>query len=65
LSVVLPIIACVLLVAIWGRPLGWVLILLTATGLVAAVVLSVHHAEIIALGLANPSGRLFWRWQSP
>jgi Ca2+:H+ antiporter len=58
LSVVLPVIACALLVAVWGRPLGWALILLAATGLVAAVVLAVHHAEVIALRVGEPFGTL-------
>jgi len=57
-SVALPIIACALLAAVWGRPLGWVLLLLAAAGLVIAVVLGVHHAEVVAHRVGEPFGTL-------
>jgi len=57
-SLVLPILACALLAAVWGRPLGLVLVLLTAVGVVAAVVLGVHHAEVVAHRVGEPFGTL-------
>jgi Ca2+:H+ antiporter len=56
--VVLPIVACALLAAVWGRPLGWALVVLAAAGLVVAVVLGVHHAEVVALRVGEPYGTL-------
>jgi Ca2+:H+ antiporter len=56
--IVLPIVAGGVLVAIWGRPLGWALVLLAAAGLVVAVVLGVHHAEVVAHRVGEPFGTL-------
>jgi len=56
--VVLPVVACALLAAIWGRPLGWMLVALAAAGLVVAVVLGVHHAEVVAHRVGEPFGTL-------
>lgn len=57
-TVVVPVVACALLAAVWGRPLGWTLLLLVAAGLVAAVLLGVHHAEIVAHRVGEPFGTL-------
>ncbi|MCG3202012.1 MAG: Sodium-potassium/proton antiporter ChaA [Gammaproteobacteria bacterium] len=57
-NVVVPVIACALLAAVWGRPLGWALVLLAAAVLVAAVVLGVHHAEVVAHRVGEPFGTL-------
>jgi Ca2+:H+ antiporter len=57
-SVVLPVLSCLLLAAIWERPLGWVLLSVVVTGMVAAVFTAVHHAEIIALRGGEPFGTL-------
>lgn len=57
-SIALPVLACVLLAAIWERPLGWVLLGIVVTALVAAVFTAVHHAEIIALRVGEPFGTL-------
>jgi len=55
---VLPIVACAALAAVWGRPMGWALVLLAAIGLLAAVVLGVHHAEVVAHRVGEPFGTL-------
>jgi Ca2+:H+ antiporter len=57
-SVALPIIACLLLAAIWGRSLGWFLFSLAAAGLFACVIVAVHHAEVIAHRVGEPFGTL-------
>lgn len=57
-SIALPVLACVLLAAIWERPLGWVLLGIVVTALVVAVFTAVHHAEIIALRVGEPFGTL-------
>ncbi len=54
----IPIAACVALAAIWGRPLDWFLLLVVATALVAAVLVAVHHAEVIAHRVGEPFGTL-------
>jgi Ca2+:H+ antiporter len=48
----------VLLAAVWGRPLGLILVLLTAGGVVTAVALGVHHAEVVAHRVGEPFGTL-------
>ena len=47
-----------LLAAVWGRPLGLLLVLLTAGGVVTAVALGVHHAEVVAHRVGGPFGTL-------
>ena len=57
-SVALPLLALMLLVASWGRPLDlWLGMLLSAT-LLAAVVAAVHHAEVVAHRVGEPFGTL-------
>lgn len=55
---VLPVLTCVLLAVLWGRPLGGALVVLAAAGVVTAVVLAVHHAEVVALRVGEPFGTL-------
>jgi len=55
---VVPVLACVLLAAVWGRPLSLPLVLVAAAGVVAAVVLGVHHAEVVAHRVGEPFGTL-------
>jgi Ca2+:H+ antiporter len=55
---VVPAAACVILIAAWGRPLGWVLITLVAVALIAAVTVAVHHAEVVAHRVGEPFGTL-------
>ena len=57
-SVILPVLSCLVLAAIWGRPLGWPLLLLAGGALVAAVIVGVHHAEVVALRVGEPFGTL-------
>lgn len=54
----MPLAACLVLAAVWGRPLGWELLLLVAVALMAAVLVAVHHAEVIALRVGEPFGTL-------
>jgi Ca2+:H+ antiporter len=53
---VVPVAACVLLVAALFRPPGGVLSLACAAALVAAVVAAVHHAEVVAHRVGGPFG---------
>jgi Ca2+:H+ antiporter len=57
-SVAIPAMAAGLLVAVWERPLGWMLLLLVAAALIAAVLVAVHHAEVMALRIGEPFGTL-------
>ena len=57
-SIAVPVAACLLLIAIWGRPLGWLLLAFVAAALLAAVLVAVHHAEIIAHRVGEPFGTL-------
>jgi len=57
-SIVLPIAACAVLAAIWGRPLGGLSVSLATAGLVAAVIVGVHHAEVVAHRVGEPFGTL-------
>jgi Ca2+:H+ antiporter len=53
-----PIGACVILAATWGRPLGGLLDSVVALALVVTVIVAVHHAEVIALRVGEPFGTL-------
>jgi Ca2+:H+ antiporter len=57
-SIAAPLAACVALAAVWGRPLGWVLLPFVVGALIAAVLVAVHHAEVIALRVGEPFGTL-------
>jgi len=57
-SVAIPVTACALLVVVWGRHLGWIALLLVALALIAAVLVAVHHAEVMALRVGEPFGTL-------
>ena len=57
-STALPVLSCLLLAAIWERPLGWTLLGVVVIVLGAAVFTAVHHAEIIALRVGEPFGTL-------
>ncbi len=57
-SVVVPVAACLLLIAVWGRPLGSILLLCIVAALIAAVLVAVHHAEVIAHRVGEPFGTL-------
>ena len=53
-----PAAACGVLFFAWGADLGWGLLALAAVALIAAVVVAVHHAEVIALRVGEPFGTL-------
>ncbi len=53
-----PALACAVLFFAWGVDLGWGLLTLAAVALLAAVVVAVHHAELIALRVGEPFGTL-------
>ncbi|HXF45976.1 MAG TPA: ionic transporter y4hA [Burkholderiaceae bacterium] len=53
-----PVLACLLLAAVWERSLGWALLALVVAALIAAVAVAVHHAEVIALRVGEPFGTL-------
>lgn len=53
-----PVVACALLAAVWGRPLGWLLLSFVVIALIGAVLVAVHHAEVIALRVGEPFGTL-------
>jgi Ca2+:H+ antiporter len=57
-SIVVPLMSIGLLAAVWGRPLGWNLLPFVIAALIAAVLVSVHHAEVIALRVGEPFGTL-------
>ena len=56
--VAVPVAACLVLIAVWKRPLDWTLLPIVASALLAAVLLAVHHAEVIALRVGEPFGTL-------
>ena len=57
-SFVVPMTAYAVLAEFWGHPLGWKLVPLVTVSLVAAVLVAVHHAEIVALRVGEPFGTL-------
>ncbi len=54
----MPLAACVLLGAAWGRPLGNLLAAVVAVGLIASVMAAVEHAEVVAHRVGEPFGAL-------
>jgi len=57
-SLTVPVAICVMLAAVWERPLSWTLLSFVVITLVAAVFAAVHHAEVIALRVGEPFGTL-------
>lgn len=57
-SIAVPPAACVLLAVVVGRSPGWALLAVVAGALVAAVLVAVHHAEVIAHRVGEPFGTL-------
>jgi Ca2+:H+ antiporter len=53
-----PLVAGVVLAAVWGRPLGFVLLSLVGAALIGAVFAAVHHAEVVAHRVGEPFGTL-------
>ena len=54
----LPIAGVLVLAVAWGRPLGTVLLPLVGAMLIAVVVASIHHAEVVAHRIGEPFGTL-------
>jgi Ca2+:H+ antiporter len=57
-SFVIPVAACAVLGAVWTQPLGWILLPLVSAALGAAVLVGVHHAEVVAHRVGEPFGTL-------
>lgn len=57
-NVLIPVLACAVLALAWSRALSWPFLALVVVSLTAAIVVAVHHAEIIALRLGEPFGTL-------
>ena len=57
-TLLVPVLGVILLVATWGRELGWVPVVIVSLGLGASVLAAVHHAEIVALRVGEPFGTL-------
>jgi Ca2+:H+ antiporter len=53
-----PFAACAVLAAAWGRAPGPAFLALTGAALVAAVLVAVHHAEVVAHRVGEPFGTL-------
>jgi Ca2+:H+ antiporter len=53
-----PLLACLVLAGTWGRSLGWILIGLVTIALMTAVLVAVHHAEVVAHRVGEPFGTL-------
>jgi Ca2+:H+ antiporter len=53
-----PLVAAIALVLVWGRELSPLLTALTGLVLIAAVLVAVHHAEVVALRVGEPFGSL-------
>ena len=57
-SVVVPVVACLVLVFSSGGSPGWILLSCAAAALLASVVAAVHHAQVIANRVGEPFGTL-------
>jgi Ca2+:H+ antiporter len=57
-SVGMPLAACGMLAAFWGREQGWLMLSAAAGALLATVMIAVHHAEVIAHRVGEPFGTL-------
>jgi Ca2+:H+ antiporter len=57
-AVAVPVAAAIALAAVWGRALEWYALVFVGATLVAAVMVAVHHAEVIALRVGEPFGTL-------
>lgn len=57
-SVALPVLACALLVILWGLSLGPVLAFVSLVTLLGVVLVAVYHAEVIAHRVGEPFGAL-------
>jgi Ca2+:H+ antiporter len=53
-----PVVAFLLLVLVWGRELAPLVVAIVAIALVGAVLVAVHHAEVVAHRVGEPLGSL-------
>jgi len=53
-----PVASCGMLAVVWARPLNRVLLPLVSAALISAVLVAVHHAEVVALRVGEPFGTL-------
>ncbi len=53
-----PVVAFLLLVLVWGRTLAPVVVAIVAIALIGAVLVAVHHAEVVAHRVGEPLGSL-------
>ena len=61
---VVPPVSLLALVLVWGRHPGVVGLSVVAVVLAAAVLAAVHHAEVVAHRVGEPTGRSCSRWPS-
>jgi Ca2+:H+ antiporter len=54
----MPLAATIVLASAWGRELHWALIAVVGAALVGAVMVAVHHAEVVAHRVGEPYGTL-------
>ena len=57
-SIALPVLACALLGAVWGLSGNWLISTVAGFALIGAVLVAVHHAEVIAHRVGEPFGAL-------
>jgi Ca2+:H+ antiporter len=57
-TVVVPVVAVIVLVVTWQRSMPLVLTLLVAVVLIGAVLMAVHHAEVVAHRVGEPFGSI-------
>jgi Ca2+:H+ antiporter len=57
-SIAVPIAAAAVMLACFGRALGWPAVVVVATALFAVVLAAVHHAEVVAHRVGEPFGTL-------
>lgn len=55
---VLPVVALVILAAVWGREIGAAVVVLVAVLLAGSVLAAVHHADVVAHRVGEPFGSL-------
>jgi Ca2+:H+ antiporter len=53
-----PVVAFLLLVLVWGRELAPLVVVIVAVALIGAVLVAVHHAEVVAHRVGEPLGSL-------
>ncbi|HEY0813327.1 MAG TPA: ionic transporter y4hA [Pseudonocardia sp.] len=57
-TIATPVVAFLLLVLVWGRELAPLVVVIVAVALIGAVLVAVHHAEVVAHRVGEPLGSL-------